>query len=178
MEFSMIYTSFKHILRKSIFWKKSNFCDFLTKFIFQKITVWVTKRHQKFKKILDFKNMDNKLSKDVFGMFIRFLVQILWEFQIFWKYQKSPKTAVLGDFWYFQKIWNSHKIWTKNRINIPNTSFESLLSIFLKSKIFLNFWCLFVTQTVIFWKINFVKKSQKFDFFQKIDFLKMCLNDV
>ena len=178
MQFSMIYTSFKHILRKLIFWKKCIFCDFSTKFIFQKITVLVTKRHQKFKILSEFKNMDHKLSKDVFGMFIRFLVQFLWEFEIFWKYQKSPKIAILGDFWYFQKISNSHKNWTKNRINIPNTSFESLWSIFLNSDKILNFWCLFVTKTVIFWKINFVEKSQKMHFFQKINFLKMCLNDV
>ena len=78
MQFSMIYTSFKDILRKSIFSKKWIFCDFLTKFIFQKITVLVTKRHKKFKKISEFKNMDHKLSKGVFGMFIRFLVQISW----------------------------------------------------------------------------------------------------
>ena len=178
MQFSMIYTSLKHILRKSIFRKKWFFCDFLTKFIFQKITVLVTKRHQKFKNFSESKNMDHKLSKDVFGMLIRFLVQVLWEFKNFLKYQKSLKMAILSDFWYFKKFLNSHKTWTKNRISIPNTSFESLWSIFFDSEKFLNFWCLFVTKTVIFWKINFVKKSQKNHFFRKIDFLKMCFNDV
>jgi len=77
MQFSMIYTSFKQILRKSIFCKKWIFCDFLTKFYFQKITVLVTKRHENSKKILKLKSMDHKLSNDVFGMFIRILVQIL-----------------------------------------------------------------------------------------------------
>ena len=77
MQFLMIYTSFKHILRKSNFCKKWIFCDFSTKFYFQKITVLVTKRHKNFKFFFKLKNMDHKLSNDVFGISIRLLVQIL-----------------------------------------------------------------------------------------------------
>ena len=32
---------------------------------------------------------------------------------------------------------------------------------------FFNFWCLFVTKTVIFWKMDFVEKSQKITFVSK-----------
>ena len=78
VQFSMIYTSFKQILRKSIFCKKWIFCDFSAKFYFQKITVLVTKRHKKSRNFFELKSMDHKLSNDVFGMFVRFLVQVLW----------------------------------------------------------------------------------------------------
>ena len=80
MRFLMIYTSSKQILRKLIFSKKCIFCDFSQKSNFQKITVMVTKRHQKSKIFLEPKSTDHKLSNDVFGMFIQFLVQILWKF--------------------------------------------------------------------------------------------------
>jgi len=76
----MIYGSFKRILRNSIlsiFWKKLIFRDFSTKINFQKIAVLVTKRHQKSEFFIKLESMDHKLSKDVFGMFIRFLVRIL-----------------------------------------------------------------------------------------------------
>ena len=36
MQFSMIYTSFKFILRKSIFWKKKDFLRFFDKIHFSK----------------------------------------------------------------------------------------------------------------------------------------------
>ena len=65
------------------------------------------------------------------------------------------------------KNWNFYKMCTKNRINIPNTPFESLCSILLGYEIFKNFWCLFVTKTVIFWKMDFVEKSQKITFVGK-----------
>jgi len=54
-----------------------DFRDFSIKINFQKITVLVTKKHQKSKFFIKLKSMDHKLSKDVFGMFIRFLVRIL-----------------------------------------------------------------------------------------------------
>ena len=77
MQFLINYTSSEQILRKLIFSKKCIFCDFSQKFNFQKITVLVTKKHQKSKFFIKLESMDHKLSKDVFGMFIRFLVRIL-----------------------------------------------------------------------------------------------------
>ena len=50
---------------------------------------------------------------------------------------------------------------------MPNTSFESLWSIFFSFEIFFDFWCHFVTKTVIFWKMDFVEKSQKIAFVGK-----------
>ena len=94
MQFSMIYTPFKRILRKSIFWKKWIFRDFSIKIDFQKITVLVTKKHKKSKFFIKLEGMDHKLSKDVFGMFIRFLVRILWEFQNSRKILEIAKKAI------------------------------------------------------------------------------------
>ena len=61
----------------------------------------VTKRHQKLKFFLEPKSVNQNLSNDVFGMFIRFIDQILWKFQNFEKSsksQKETKNSIFCDF--------------------------------------------------------------------------------
>ena len=77
----------------------------------------------------------------------------------------------------FRKNWNFHKILTKNRINIPNTSFESFWSILLRSKHFLKFLMPFCNQNGNFLKFGFLRKIAKNAFFQKINFFEICLDD-
>ena len=128
------------------------------------------------------KSMDHKLSNDVFRMLIRFLVWILWYFQNSWKISEIAKHAIFWLFREFLRFFMNFEIITKSELKIVYAfQIRHLKAYGPYFSVLKKFWdvlCLFVTKTVIFWKLDFCEKSQKMHFFEKINFLKICLDDV
>ena len=84
---------------------------------------------------LEMEKVDRNLSKNDLRMFLRRLDRNLWFFVAPSFFSKITKNPLFSD---FHQIWKKLKIRSRNDLNMPGTSLESLRSIFSEKIICIN----------------------------------------